>query len=139
MSLLALLLIAADIPESQLVTQVGDREVFAPAFRGVWSKSAATCRDEHSSETFAVSETRLDGYEWDAALLKTTPIIHQSGPEADEPVYTVLVLTAARGETDVDIGKTRLSLAGDKLYMSSADAVSEEDHLSEQYANVRCR
>lgn len=78
---LAIAIAAYDgIPGRQLVTRIGDKEVFAPAMPGMWSKSWASFRDEHSTETFVISETRLEGYEWDATLLKATPVIEQSGP-----------------------------------------------------------
>lgn len=136
---LALLLFtAAEIPESQLVTQVNGKEVFPPAFRGTWSKSAATCRDENSLETFTVSEFRLDGYDWDAVLLKSTPMSYLHGPD-NEPANGVVVLTAERGESEVSIGKARLTLMVGKLYMSNTEAVSEQEHLTPNYSNVRCR
>jgi hypothetical protein len=134
-----LLLTAADIPESQLITRSGDKEVFAPAFRGVWSRNAATCRDENSPETFEVTETRLFGYEWDSVLLKSTPMIGQSGPGRGQWANTVVVLMANRGESDVGVGKARLSLMDGMLYMSNAEAVADEDHLTSEYSNVRCR
>jgi hypothetical protein len=138
MLLFALALGVADIPESQLVTEVDGKEVFAPAFRGTWSESAAECRNDQSLYTFTIGETRLDGYEWDAVLLKTTPMIGQSGPKPGQWANTVVVLTADRGETDVGIGKRRISLLDGKLYMSNADAVSADDHFNAKYANVRC-
>lgn len=134
-----LALAAADIPDTELVTLVDGKEVFAPAFRGTWSKSAAECRNDYSLYTFTVEETRLNGYEWDAILLKTTPMIGQSGPRRGQWANTVVVLTADRGETDVGIGQRRMSLLDGKLYMSNAEAVPEEQHLTAEYANVRCQ
>ncbi len=32
----------------------------------------------------------------------------------------------------------RISLAGGKLYMTNADAVTEDKHLNPENANVRC-
>lgn len=130
---------SSTIPQEQLVTRIGDKDVFAPAFRGTWSKSVATCRQEDSLETFVISETRLEGYEWDSVLLRTTPMIVENAPGEDQWANTVLVLTADRAETEVSFGKRRLSLLGDKLYMSNPEAVKEDDHLEERYANVRCR
>jgi len=127
------------VPEDRLVTRVGDKEEFAPAFRGTWSKSAATCRDENSLETFVVTETRLDGYEWDAVLLRTTPMIAESAPKQGDWANTIVVLTADRAETEVSFGKRRLSLVGDKLYMSNAEEVEEDDQFRAEFANVRCR
>lgn len=126
------------IPEDQLVTRVGDKEVFAPAFRGTWSKSASDCSDESSLKTVVISEARLEGYGWDTVLLKTTPVIGQSGSKKGEWANTVVVLTADRAETEVSFGKRRLSLLGGKLYMSNAEAVAEEDHFGAEFANVRC-
>lgn len=138
----ALLLLAAfiasqEIAESDLVTQAGGEEVFPPAFRGTWSRSVATCRDEYALETFSIGENRLDGYEWDAILLKTTPVIYSS--TAGRDTHSVVVLTADRGETDVGVGKRRISLMGGKLYMSNAEAVSDDEHLTPDFSNVRCR
>jgi hypothetical protein len=138
MLLFALAAGLADIPESQLLTEVGGREVFASAFRGTWSKSAAECRNDQSLYTFTIGEARMDGYEWDAVLLKSTPMIGQSGRKPGEWAHTVVVLTADRGETDVGIGKRRISLLDGELYMSNADAVSEDQHFTAEYANVRC-
>lgn len=98
------LLTNGPIPEDQLVTWVGDKEVFAPAFRGTWSRSTSDCSDESSLETVVISEARLEGYEWDAVLLKTTPVIGQSGPKKGEWANTVVVLTADRAETKCHSG-----------------------------------
>jgi hypothetical protein len=133
-----LLLAAAEPLESELITQVGDKEVFAPAFRGVWSTSLETCADEQSLETFEITETKLYGYEWDSVLLKSTPMIGQSGPARGQWAHTVVVLTAERTETDVSMGKRRMSLMDGKLYMSIAEVAPEETHLSAAHANVRC-
>lgn len=134
---LLLLLGSPEAPESQLVTVVDGQEVFPPAFRGVWSKSADTCRDQYALETFAMSEDRLDGYEWDAVLLKSTPVIYHSSPRGDD-ARTVVVLTADRGETEVGLGKRRITLMGGKLHMSNAEEVSEEEHLTAEFASVKC-
>jgi hypothetical protein len=135
---LVLALAAADLPESQLVTFADGKEVFAPAFRGSWSKSAAECRNQDSIYTFTVKETRLEGYEWESVLLKSTPMIFEGGPKDKGTAYTVVALTAERGESEVGIGKVRLSLVGNELYMSNAEAVPEDKHLTAEFANVRC-
>lgn len=137
MILAGLLILGADIPEARLVTQIESRDVFPPAFRGSWAKTRAECSAEAALEAFTVTENRMDGYEWDSILLKSTPVIHQTAPSG-EAAYTVVVLTAARGETEVDFGKTRLSLVGSKLYMSNPTVVSEDQHFNAEFANVRC-
>ena len=135
--LLGLLLAASDIPESQLITQVGDKDVFPPAFRGTWGPNLAACSGDRL-EVFKVSENRIRGYESDSLLLKSTPVIQQSGPKSDDWAYTVVGLTADRGETEVGFGKVRLSRIGSRLYMSNANSVPEEQHFNDEFANVRC-
>jgi len=136
MILAALLLAAADPPDSQLVTQVEGMEVFPAPFRGRWSKSIAGCA-EHSPQVFEIKESRMRGYEWDSLLLKATPVIHE-GQQGGKWAFTIIALTAFRSETDVDFRKVRVSWFGEKLYMSNASTVAEEQHLTPDYANVRC-
>lgn len=138
MMLLALLLGAAEIPESQLVTQANGKEVFAPAFRGHWASTPAACTAEDDGG-IEITADHIYGYEWDAVLLKSTPMIYQpAGADGHDTAYTVLALVAGRSETDVDISKLRISRVGAKLYMSNADRVQEEKHLTTGFANVRC-
>lgn len=137
MIIVVLALAAAEIPEAQLFTQIESRDVFAPAFRGGWAKTRVECSAEAPIEAFTVTENRITGYEWDSILLKSTPMIYQTGPNG-QPAYTVVVLTASRGETEVDFGKARLSLVGEELYMSNAAAVPEDQHFNAEFANVRC-
>ena len=138
MIFLAFLLGATEIPEAQLVTQVDGKEVFAPAFRGNWAASATDCKRD-SLTGIKITADHIYGYEWDAVLLKTTPMIYQSaGSGGRETAYTVVVLMAGRSETDVDISKLRISRFGAKLYMSNVERVPEEKHLTAEFANVHC-
>jgi hypothetical protein len=59
LALLALML-AADIPEAQLVTQVDGKEVFAPAFRGHWASTLAACTAEDDGG-IKISADRIAG------------------------------------------------------------------------------
>jgi hypothetical protein len=136
--LLALVLGAGEISESELVTQVDGKEAFAPAFRGHWASTAAACKAQDDGG-IEITADHIYGYEWDAVLLKTTPMIWQSaGPTGRDTAYTVVVLLAGRAESDVNISKLRISRFGAKLYMSNAERVKDEKHLTAEFANVRC-
>ena len=138
MILLALMLGAAEIPEAQLVTQVDGKEVFAPAFRGHWVSTVAACKAQDDGG-IEITADHIYGYEWDAVLLKSKPMIWQSaGPSGRDTTYTVVVLMAGRAETDVNISKLRISRFGAKLYMSNVERVPEDKHLAAEYANVLC-
>ena len=130
------LIAVQDIPENQLVTQVDGKDVYPLSFRGRWAKSLAGCSSE-GQDLFEIGETRIRGYEFDSILLKSTPVILE-GVTLEKSAYTIVVLAAFRAEDNVEISKGRLSLFEGKLYMSNAEAVSEEQHLRAEYANVRC-
>ena len=136
MMLTAILLLSVQLSEPELITQNGEKEVFAPAFRGRWADTLSDCGVDGLS-AFEVAETRIDTYEGDSVLLNSTPMIHETAPNG-QPAYTIVGLVASRGETEVGLGKVRMSRVGAALYMSNAEAVQEEDHFKSDYANVRC-
>lgn len=134
----ALMLGAVDIPGAELVTQIDGKEVFAPAFRGHWASTLAACTAEDDGG-IAITADHIYGYEWDAVLLKSSPMNYASaGYGGRGTAYTVNVLVAGRSEMDVDISKLRISRYGAKLYISNVDLVPEAKHLTGDFANVRC-
>lgn len=120
------------IPEADLDTQRGGRDVFPPAFHGAWAATLAECRD---IGYVIISLDRFTGYESDAVLLKNGGMILHSTPDGRE-AYTMNALVAQSGEGEVGIGRLRVSRVGDRLYTSNAEVVSEEEHWS--YPRVRC-
>lgn len=110
-------------------------EVYPTAFRGAWAPSVASCKDETGEEVITIGTTKIRGYESDSKLLTLTPEIYSSAPSGAEAI-TVNALVAERGESEVAIGKLRLTLSAGKLYTSRLDAVSEDTQW--KYPNVRC-
>lgn len=134
LSLLLLLAVAQEIPESQLEWQKGDDEFFPMAFRGTWAPRLADCNG-NSEEAFEVTATKLWFYEGDAKLIKISNVNHVDGP-GGVPAYTLNAYTASRDLMDLSTGTVRLTLSGDKLYMTRATAVAESKQW--QFSNVRC-
>lgn len=131
--LLAVMLAAAqDIPESQLQIEKGGRYVFPLAFQGTWAPTLAKCDAE---EAITITEDRLYGYESTAVIIISVGIIHQTTPQG-VAAYSTTNLVGQRAETEVGIGKLRISRAGEKLYTSNAEIIGEDEHWTN--SNVRC-
>lgn len=106
---------------------------FLPAeFVGTWASSRADCDD---IAWVTIERDRVSAYEMDSRVLIASSRIHESAPNGQEAL-TVKILTAATAEGEVYFGKLRISKAGDLLFMSNAELVSEADHW--KYPNIRC-
>ena len=126
---LALALAADPVPVDD------ETEEYPVEFRGTWAPTLAACKDESSLEMLTIGKTKIWGYEADSKLLKLTPIAYINGPNGAD-AKSINALTAERGESEIGIGKLRLSLSAGKLYTSRIDVVSEEDQW--KHGNVRC-
>lgn len=125
------------IPLDDLQIEEGEQPVFPKAFRGYWAPSLKACADDTAIDGMRIARNRTYGYESDSSLLIITPVNHHDTPSREDAL-TVTALVAERGESEVGIGKVRISRVGSKLYMSRADTVSEAEHFTNDFANVRC-
>ena len=125
------------VPASDLQVEENDQPVFPKAFRGVWAGSLNECTDDTAVGGVRITRNRIYGYESDSVLFVITPVNHHDTPTGQEAL-TVTALLAERGEDEVGTGKVRLSRVGDKLHMSRATVVSEDEHFKPDFANVRC-
>jgi hypothetical protein len=134
LGLVAIIASAQSVPESQFEWQRDDDEFIPVAFRGTWAPTLADCK-AGGAEVFSITAKKLWFYEGDAKLLKMSNVNYTSDPKG-RPAYSINPLVAQRELMDLDTGIVRLTLSGGKLYMTRADAVSEDKQW--QYANVRC-
>ena len=132
MKLILLVLALQELAPAQLVTERGGHDIFPPAFQGRWAPDRDACADKRA---FSIAANRFSAYEWDAALLKSSGLIHQIAPDG-RPAYTTLNLVAQSGEGEVGIARLRITRAGESLYVSNPEAVSEEAHWT--HPNLPC-
>lgn len=125
------------VPASDLQVEENDQPVFPKVFRGLWAGSLKECTDDTAVGGVRITRNRIYGYESDSVLLVITPVNHHDTPTGREAL-TVTALLAERGEDEVGTGKVRLSRVGDKLHMSRATVVPEDEHFKPDFANVRC-
>ena len=121
MIILALAMMLQELPEAQLITEEGGRDIFPPAFHGTWANTLADCGD---IEFMTITRDRLSGRESGAILLKNGGMIRHTARNG-QPAYTINALVAQSGEGDVGIGRLRISRVGDMLYTSNAEVVGE--------------
>lgn len=125
------------IPAGDLQVEENDQPVFPKAFRGVWAGSMKECTDDTAVGVVRITRNRIYGYESNSVLLVITPVNHHDTPTGKDAL-TVTAFVAERGEDELGTGKVRLSRVGDKLHMSRATVVAEDDHFKPTFANVRC-
>jgi hypothetical protein len=115
---------------------LNEEEEFYPAnFRGKWAPTVADCKSDDAVNVIVIGRTKIWAYEADSKLLKLTPMSFTQTPEGVSAT-SITAMVAERGESELDIGKIRLTRAGDKLFTSRANAVSEDHQW--RNANVRC-
>lgn len=115
---------------------LGEEEEFYPAeFRGSWATTLAACKNEFGEDIITIGRTKIWLYEADSKLLKMSPVIGFTAPDGED-AKTINVIVAERSETEVGIGKLRLTLSAGKLYPSRIDDVPEEGQWKNPY--VRC-
>lgn len=112
-----------------------EEEIYPVEYRGVWAPTAAACRDEFGEEVIRVGRTKIWAYESDSKLLKLTPEFLFTAPNGDD-AKSVIALIAERGETEVGIGKIRLTLSRGKLFTSRVDLVTDDEQW--KYGNIKC-
>jgi hypothetical protein len=112
-----------------------ENEYYPAEFRGKWAPSQTACKQEVGEDVITIGRTKIWAYEADSKLLKLTPQISFTAPNGSD-AETIIALVAERGETEVSIGKIRLTLSGNKLYTSRVDAVTEDQQW--KYGNVKC-
>lgn len=93
-----------------------ETETYPVHFRGLWAPSLRNCQ---SNEAFRVGATKIWFYEADSKVLKLSPEFFFTSPTGSDAV-SVRGFVAERGETEVGLGKLRLTLAQGKLYTPPA-------------------
>lgn len=135
MMFLAAMALALGTPATE-PNPIDEEEEFYPAeFRGSWAPTLEACKAKYGEEIITVGRTKIWSYEADSKLLKITPVFFFTGPKGVD-AKSVHAMVAERGETEVGIGKLRLTLAEGKLYTSRIDAVTEDQQW--KYGNVKC-
>jgi hypothetical protein len=111
---LAFLALLAAAPEDAYDAQGED--IIPSLFQGKWAPAVADCKDEDQVAVLNISKNHVQGYEFDARLLKHAGLQVESAPATGKLVQVITLLVAESGEGEVSLGRIRLGLYGGKMY-----------------------
>ena len=138
LALLAFAWSAGEPAESELSSRQGNEDVIPAYFRGTWATSQKSCNDEDAIDKIVISESRIEGYESDAKLLKIGGVASATGPKGATSYFAEL-LVAESGEGRVNLGTIVLSRVGEKLYPRRKDTKGDLTEAQQyQFPNIRC-